>query len=97
MIWHWQPYFIHRRQIDEDESVTTEGQNACTFIRNLIRIIMTEVKLTFIYIIAALISTYLLNIGSMTQMRLNRWLIEGFYAPMSIFYLVVFIFCILRW
>ena len=48
---------------------------------------MTEVKLTFFYVIAALVSTYTLNIGSITQMRLNRWLIEGFYAAMSIFML----------
>jgi hypothetical protein len=88
-IWElmWRLYFIDHEQIDEEEEVYIEEDNACTLARNFIRIFMTEVKLTFIYIIAALISTYTLNIGSMTQMRLNRWLIEACYAPMSIFIL----------
>jgi hypothetical protein len=67
--------------------VNVEEENASILLRNFIRIFITEVKLTFIYIIVALITTYTLNTAPITRMRLSRWLIEGFYAPISVFVL----------
>jgi hypothetical protein len=86
MLWH--RYFFGYGQVDEEEELlNTEEDAGDILVSNFTRILMTEVKLAFTYIIAALFLTYTLNIAPITQMRINRWIIEGFSAPMSIFIL----------
>ena len=85
MLWHH--YFFGYEQVDEDEDMSVVEEAGDTLVCNFNRILMTEVKLSFIYIIAALLLTYTLNIAPVTQMRIYRWIIEGCYAPLSIFFL----------
>jgi hypothetical protein len=81
----WRRCFFGYGQIDEEEELNIEEEFDDTLPCNFTRIFMIEVKLTLIYIIIAVILTYTLNIGPVTQMRITRWIIEAFYAPMSIF------------
>jgi hypothetical protein len=77
MLWH--RYFFGYGQVDEEEELlNTEEDAGDILVSNFTRILMTEVKLAFTYIIAALFLTYTLNIAPIT---------EGFSAPMSIFIL----------
>lgn len=78
-------YFFSYDQVDEQEEFNTEETFNSCLIYNFIGIFMTEVILAFIYIIATLILTYTLNITPITERRINRWINEGFYAPLLIF------------
>jgi hypothetical protein len=51
-------------------------------IRRLLIFILIELALMITYIFAAFVVTWTLNLGPITRMTFNRWLIEACYAPM---------------
>jgi len=66
----WRCYFFGYGQVDEEEELMIEEEEfSDCLVRNFIRIFITEVKLTFIYIIAALVSTYTFNTAPITRMK----------------------------
>ncbi|CAM2716986.1 unnamed protein product [Rotaria socialis] len=78
-------YFFDYEQYDNDEELNMREGSYDTLVRRCIRILIIEIQLGFIYLIAALVSTYTLNIGRITRMRMKRWIIEGFCAPVTIY------------
>ncbi len=51
-------------------------------IRRLLIFILIELALIITYIFAAFVVRWTLNLGPITRMTFNRWLIEACYAPM---------------
>ncbi|CAF0990898.1 unnamed protein product [Rotaria magnacalcarata] len=82
-------YFFDYEQYDNDEELNIREASYGTLVRRCIRILIIEIQLGFIYLIAALVSIYTLNIGRITRIRMKRWIIEGFCAPVKIY-----IFCL---
>jgi len=63
-----------------------------TRIHRFLMFIMFEFALIFTYIFGALICRWILNIGPITPMAFNRWIIEACYAPMIVEIVVYVLF-----
>ncbi|CAF2042633.1 unnamed protein product [Rotaria magnacalcarata] len=78
-------HFFGYEQPDDDEELNNQERSYNSLANHFIKLLIIEIQLTFIYCVVALVSTYTLNITHITRMKLKRWIIESFYAPLTIY------------